>query len=136
MPTSSQRIELAALGADGRDTLVERFVTAFESGDVPAILSLLAEDARLTMPPLPAWFDGRAEIGRFLDLRMFGTPWKLLPLRANSQLAFACYQGDEDGTRYPLSAVNLVTVHAGLITEITGFLYPGMYRHFPVPAEL
>ncbi|WP_199701898.1 hypothetical protein [Jiangella rhizosphaerae] len=29
---------------------------------MPALLSLLAEDARFTMPPLPTWFDGRADV--------------------------------------------------------------------------
>jgi RibD C-terminal domain len=33
--------------------------------------ALLADDARFTMPPLPAWFSGRADIGRFLARRMF-----------------------------------------------------------------
>ena len=45
------------------------------------------------MPPLPAWFSGRADIGRFLAGRMFATPWRLVPISANGQLAFACYQG-------------------------------------------
>lgn len=49
------------------------------------------------MPPLPAWFAGRRDIGRFLAERAFATPWRLLPTRANGQLAFACYQGGPDG---------------------------------------
>ena len=135
LPATSQRIELGALGADGRSTLVERFVTAVERGDAAGLLGLLAEDARLTLPPLPAWFAGRDEIGRFLATRMVGTPWRPRPVRANNQLGFACYQGGPDG-RCPLAAVTLISVHAGLITEIAVFLDPEVYRRFPVPAQL
>ena len=74
---------VAALGPDGRRELVDAFVTAWERADVPALLQLLAEDARFTMPPLPAWFAGRGDIGRFLTERMFATPWRLVPTGAN-----------------------------------------------------
>jgi RNA polymerase sigma-70 factor (ECF subfamily) len=77
VPPPSQQAELAALGRGGRRALVEAFATAWERADVPALLDLLAEDARFTMPPLPAWFDGRQDLGRFLAERMFATPWRL-----------------------------------------------------------
>ena len=71
---SAQQAELDALGADGRRELVNAFVAAWERADVAAILELLAEDARFTMPPLPAWFLGREDIGRFFTERAFATP--------------------------------------------------------------
>jgi len=43
------------------------------------------------MPPLPAWFDGREDVGRFLAQRVFATPWWLVPIAANRQTAFTCY---------------------------------------------
>jgi len=63
---------------------------------------MLVEDARLTMPPLPAWFHGLDDIGRFMTERMFETPWRLVAMRSSGQLAFACYQGDPDGTGFGL----------------------------------
>lgn len=132
---TTQQAELAALGADGRRELVDAFVAAWERADVAAILELLAEDARFTMPPLPAWFRGREDVGRFLAERMFATPWRLLPIRANGQLAFACYQGGPDD-RFRLGAINLLCLRAGQIVEIAGFLDPDVHRHFGLPAEL
>ena len=73
VPHPSQQAELDALGPDGRRELVDAFVAAWERADVAALLELLADDARF-MPPLPAWFSGRADIGRFLAGRMFATP--------------------------------------------------------------
>jgi hypothetical protein len=89
------------------------------------------------MPPLPAWFLGREDIGRFLTERMFATPWRLLPIGANGQLAFACYQGDPGGgDRFRLGAINLLCLRDGRIVEIAGFLDPGLHRHFGLPQEL
>lgn len=100
--TAVGRLELArrleqwsryALGADGRRELVEAFVAAWERADVATLLALLAEDARFTMPPLPALFLDRQDIGRFFTQRMFATPWRLVPIRANGQ-----YDLRADGT--------------------------------------
>ena len=134
VPERTQQAELAALGTDGRRALVDAFVTAWEEADVSALLDLLAEDARFTMPPLPAWFDGRQDIGRFLAERMFATPWRLVPIAANGQPAFACYQ--YDGERFELGAINVLSVRDGRICWIAGFVDPELHRHFDVPTEL
>jgi RNA polymerase sigma-70 factor (TIGR02960 family) len=134
VPPRSQQAELAALGPGGRRALVEAFVTAWERADVPALLDLLASDARFTMPPLPAWFDGRRDVGRFLAERVFATRWRLLPIAANGQPAFACYQ--HDGQRFRLGAVNVLSLRDGRIRWIAGFLDPQVHRRFPVPLEI
>ena len=98
------------------------------------------------MPPLSAWFRGRADVVRFMAERMWATPWRLVPMTANGQLAFACYQGDghqgdtaHQGDTGPgpfrLSAVNVVTLRAGRIAELTGFLDPAIHRQFGLAPE-
>jgi RNA polymerase sigma-70 factor (TIGR02960 family) len=136
MPPTAQHVELDALGEDGRRELVDAFVAAWERADVPALLELLAEDARFTMPPLPAWFLGRDDVARFLTERMFATPWRLLPIRANRQLAFACYQGAPDGGGFRLGGINVLSLRAGQIVELAAFLDPALRRHFRLPEEL
>jgi len=79
VPEESQQATLRALGAEGRRELVDAFVAAWERADVPAILGMLVEDARLTMPPLSAWFHGLDDLGLFMTERMFQTPWRLVP---------------------------------------------------------
>jgi RNA polymerase sigma-70 factor (ECF subfamily) len=56
---------------------VDAFVAAFEAGDVAGIVRLLADDVRLTMPPLPAWFDGIADVTAFFAERSLVTPWRV-----------------------------------------------------------
>jgi RNA polymerase sigma-70 factor (ECF subfamily) len=114
----------------GQDTLVAAFVDAWGRGDAKAIVAMLARDARFTMPPIPTWFAGRDDIGRFLAERVFATPWRLVPMRANGQLAFACYQGPA----FRLGALNVLTLQDREIIEMTGFLDPAVHEYFSIPA--
>ncbi|WP_285747142.1 nuclear transport factor 2 family protein [Lentzea sp. NBRC 105346] len=129
-PERSQREELRALGADGRRELVDALVTAWEKADVDGLLDLLTEDARFTMPPLPAWFDGRDRIRRFVSERLFATPWRLVPIRANAQLALACYQYVDH--EFLLGAINLPHVRDGRISWLAGFVDPQLHQHFSI----
>jgi RNA polymerase sigma-70 factor (TIGR02960 family) len=124
VPATSQRAELDALGDAGRRELVDAFVRAWERGDVEALTALLAEDARFTMPPLPAWFDGRADVAMFMRERLFETPWTLRAITVNGQPGFACYQGGK------LGAINALSIRDGRITQIAGFVEPALHRYF------
>ena len=50
--------------------LLERYVRAWEKGDLDAILALLHDDVTLSMPPSPTWIAGRADVERFFTNRM------------------------------------------------------------------
>src|SRR5207247_5708135 len=98
VPKQSQQTTLRQLGdATARD-LVDRYVAAWERNDVDALVALLADDARMTMPPLPSWYAGRDAIRTFLGGWPFSGAkrWRLVPARANAQLAFGGYTWDED----------------------------------------
>jgi RNA polymerase sigma-70 factor (ECF subfamily) len=123
-PATSQRAELDALGDAGRRELVDAFVGAWERGDVEALTALLAQDARFTMPPLPAWFDGRADVAMFMRERLFETPWELRSITVNGQPGFACFQGGK------LGAINVLTIRDGRVTEIAGFVDPTLHAYF------
>jgi RNA polymerase sigma-70 factor (ECF subfamily) len=73
--------------------LIERLTRAYESGDVDGIIALFADDAWLTMPPAPLEYQGHGPIARFLTEIAFrdGRTYRLLPTRANGQLAVAAY---------------------------------------------
>jgi len=73
--------------------LVERLTRAYEAGDVDGIIALFTDDAWLTMPPAPLEYQGRDPIARFLTQIAFrdGRTYRLVPTRANGQLAFGAY---------------------------------------------
>jgi RNA polymerase sigma-70 factor (ECF subfamily) len=136
MPGTSQVVELQALHPAGLDKLLRDLVDAWESRDVDQLVSLLAENARFTMPPLPAWFNGRASVAKFISERMFATPWRLRPLWANGQPGFACYMKHPGTDTFRLGAVNLLAFRAGRIVGIHAFLDPAVHRRFGLPTEM
>lgn len=124
----SQQAELAALGDDGVRRLLAELVSAWEAADVDRIAALLAEDVRFTMPPLPAWFDGREMVLRFMRERMFETPWRLEPRAVNGQPGFLCRML-VDG-RWQPGAVNAIALRDGRVSHIAAFVDPAVVEGF------
>jgi RNA polymerase sigma-70 factor (TIGR02960 family) len=135
VPARSQQAELAALGDRRQRDLVGALVSAWERADIDALLELLTDDVRFTMPPLPAWFDGRADVGRFIAERVFATPWRLVPVHANAQPAVACYQQAAPGAAFTRGALNVLTLRDGRIAALNSFLHPDWYGPFGLPEE-
>ena len=129
VPAESQQTTLRTLGEPAVRELVSRFIGAWESANLPALLELFAEDVKFSMPPIPNWFNGRHDVGRFFGERVFAWPWRLRPTRANGQLAFACYQGPD----FRPGALNVITVANGKIAETIGFLDPTLFSRFRLP---
>jgi RNA polymerase sigma-70 factor (TIGR02960 family) len=132
----TQPAELRALGEHGRHELVAAFVAAWERADVASLLDMLAEDARLTMPPYPAWFLGRHDIGRILSEHIFRNPYRARPLVVSGQLAVACYRRDPDTGRFLLRTLNVLTLRDGKIAEMNAFLDPATHRWFGLRDEV
>jgi RNA polymerase sigma-70 factor (TIGR02960 family) len=131
--------DLQRLDAPGLESLLQRFVSAWERRDITAMVALLAEDARFTMPPLPAWFDGRRFVAMFFAERVFETPWRLQPLPGNGgngQPAFACYMQQTGDDRFRPGGVVLLRLRAGLIESIDSFIDPAVCRRFGMADEL
>ncbi len=138
LPKQSQQATLRTLGDDAVGKVVERYVAAWERGDVEAVVAMLTEDATMTMPPLPSWYRGRDAVAVFLR----GSPlagvkrWRLIPARANGQLAFGKYVWDGEMQAFVPHGVNVLTLRGAQIEEITAFLTPDAFRRFGLPETL
>jgi RNA polymerase sigma-70 factor (ECF subfamily) len=124
LPGRSQQATLRALGDNGIREVVERYIDAWERGDVDAILAMLADDATFTMPPLPTWYRGRAAIESFLTRFALQDRWRLRPARANGQLAFGCYAWDGEKKSYTGLSLDVLTLDGARATEVTSFVTP------------
>ena len=129
---ASGRIRPVSLPDPGAErALAERFTTAWHACDIPALVSALAEDCLLTMPPAPLAYRGRDAIGAFFATVPAGgnlAAIRLVPTRANDQPAVAAYMRDGGiGVAYGMM---VLTIQAGLIGEITGFADPSLFPLF------
>jgi RNA polymerase sigma-70 factor (TIGR02960 family) len=89
-----------APGSPAEDAIVARFVRAYESADLDALVALLTDDVFISMPPIPFEYQGRDIVTRFFAA-IFGAGRRveLVPTRANGQPAFGAYRRSEAGTR-------------------------------------
>lgn len=114
-------------------TILNRYVEAWESGNVETLIKLLTDDAVLTMPPSPTWFLGREGV-RIHAASMFSSPhhihWRLLQTRANNRIAFACYQREDTDGLYHARALQVLSFLNGQISEIHMFFIPLIFPHF------
>jgi RNA polymerase sigma-70 factor (ECF subfamily) len=113
--------------------LLNRYVEAWETGDVDLLVTLLADKVIFSMPPSPTWYSGRAAVrvhAQVMFLPEDRDRWRLQPTRANQQLAFACYRlAEADGT-YQAHALQVLTLAGAQITEMNMFLLPPLFSHF------
>ncbi len=135
LPEQSQQATLRLLGDAALSEVVQRYVDAWERSDVDAVVALLTDDARMTMPPLPSWFSGRDQVAFFLAGGPFAgtTRWRLIPAPANGQVAFGCYASDDQRRAFMPHAVSVITLRGTQIEEITAFSTPGALRRFGLP---
>jgi RNA polymerase sigma-70 factor (TIGR02960 family) len=118
--------------------LVGRFADAVESGDVDGVVSLLTDDALLTMPPQPLEYQGHEAIAAFLRHRaeLRGAALRVVPTRANTQPAFGCYLPDPHAAIARPYGMIVVMLAGDAIAAITWFSDTGVFRHFGLPRTL
>ena len=132
-------LERAPLPDSSREReLVGLFAAAVESGDTPGIVSLLTDDAWLTMPPEPYEYQGGEAIARFLDDRAArrGAHFRLVATRANGQPAFGCYLPDPHALIARAYGLMVLTLTGDRVSAITWFGERSVLSHFGLPRAL
>jgi RNA polymerase sigma-70 factor, ECF subfamily len=119
----SQQQALRALGDDEIEEIVKSYVDAWERNDVEAVVSMLTEDAAISMPPLASWFGPRDQFETFLrEHPMTGQiRWKMMITSANGQPAFGAYAWDPDEQAYMAFALNVLTFRGDKICDEVAF---------------
>jgi RNA polymerase sigma-70 factor (ECF subfamily) len=104
---------------------------------VDSLVALLTSDAVLEMPPVPLWYAGRANYGRFMArlFAMRGTSWRMVPAAANGQPAVAAYCRDDAGV-LRLHTLQVFTVTARGIARNVVFADPQAFAAFELAPVL
>jgi RNA polymerase sigma-70 factor (ECF subfamily) len=144
LPEASQQATLRTLGDEELRAIVERYMDAWERGDVDGIVALLAEDATITMPPMATWFRGDGVVVFLTDWAFSGRAYgvegdrrvRVVPAHANGQPAVGTYAWSEDEAAYLPTVLQVLTFDGARIAEITGFVDPSVFPGFGLPDRL
>lgn len=134
-PTTSQQTVLRELGPDRVDEIAARWADARHTGNVDAIVAMLADDARYSMPPLLRCYRGVADIRAFLVGGPLQSRWRFLPTSANGQLAFGTYLWHDEARAYAPGGLDVLTIRDGHVAEVVAFLNADL-TEFGLPSSL
>ena len=140
LPVLSQQQTLSSLGDARVREIVETYVDAWERGDVDVVVSMLAEEAILAMPPRPSWYLGLDAARTFLARGPLGptVSRRAHRVHANGQVAVGVVYFAYPGEPETLPVLQLLTLDPnGRIADVTAFigtnLEPfGLSSPFPV----
>jgi RNA polymerase sigma-70 factor (TIGR02960 family) len=102
-------------------SIVTKFVSAWESADLDALVALLTDDVLISMPPMPFEYEGRDPAARFCaSIFRSGRRFDLVPTRANGQPAFGAYLRANTGMRHGVG-LYVLTLTGHRICAMTRF---------------
>jgi RNA polymerase sigma-70 factor (ECF subfamily) len=124
-------------GSAAERELTERFVAAFVSHDVDALLELMTDDIWIRMPPLPFEYHGRENVRRFF---VAIEPHRrsichLVPTRANGQPAWGEYARDRVTDQLHCVGILVARYCGNRVDELTHF-EAGVAASFGLPRVL
>ncbi|MEW6477320.1 MAG: sigma-70 family RNA polymerase sigma factor [Actinomycetota bacterium] len=123
------------MSAEQRE-LLARYVEAFERYDITSLVSLLHDDAVMSMPPYAFWLQGPVEMGKwFLGQGIGCQGSRLVATAANGQAAFGSYRPSPDGGWAPW-ALQVIDVAGHKIVGHHNFLDTDLFALFGLPARL
>jgi RNA polymerase sigma-70 factor (TIGR02960 family) len=120
-PPTADREQPPPSDSPAEDAIVAKFVSAYESADLEALVALLTDDVFISMPPMPFEYEGRDVVARFCT-SIFGSGrrFSLVRTRANSQLAFGVYLHVPDGSCQGVG-LHVLTLTGDRISAMTRF---------------
>ena len=110
--------------------LLAKYVKAFEAYDIPALVSLLHEDASISMPPIAMWLQGVDQLAAwYLGFGIGCKGSRLVPTAANGLPAFGQYRPDHENGGHKAWSLQVLEIADGAVAHVHHFL--DVERVFP-----
>ena len=119
--------------------LLARYIAAFESYDIDALVELFTADAVWEMPPFDSWYQGPAAIGALSrnkcpaeapgDMRFIVTS-------ANGQPAAAMYMRNPATGAHDAFQLQVLDIGPGGVSQVVAFLDSALFAKFGLPDTL
>ncbi|MFY0408572.1 sigma-70 family RNA polymerase sigma factor, partial [Solicola sp. PLA-1-18] len=138
VPPRSQQQTLRLVDDDRVREVVAGYASALERGDADALVALLTQDVTWSMPPLPHWYAGLADVTAFAVAVPLGScgSWRHRVVEANGQPAVASYLRPGDDGPHDAWAINVLTLRDDLVSEVTSFIGVEHFAAFGLPPSL
>jgi RNA polymerase sigma-70 factor (TIGR02960 family) len=121
LPPTAHREPPPASRSPSENAIAAKFVRAWESADVDALVALLTDDVFVSMPPMPFEYEGREAVSRFwASIFRAGRRFDLVPTRANGQPAFGAYLRTPTGLRRGVGLL-VLTLTGDRVCAVTRF---------------
>ena len=112
-------------GSPSENAIVAKFVRAFESADLEALVALLTDDVFISMPPIPFEYEGRDAVAAFCaSVFCSGRTFDLVRQRANGQPALGVYLRAEPRPGTGLIVLTLSGERICAMTRFDGNVLP------------
>jgi RNA polymerase sigma-70 factor (ECF subfamily) len=124
---------------DDQRALLARYVDAFERYDIERLVSLLAEDAVMSMPPYQLWLTGHEDIAWWMHGpgADCGRGSRLVPVAGNAAATFGHYRRAQDGNGHEAFSLVAVDVRGDRIASLHHFLdVENQFPRFGLPMRL
>jgi RNA polymerase sigma-70 factor (ECF subfamily) len=120
-PSAAEREPAPGLDSPSEQAILARFVRAWESADLDALVAVLTDDVFVSMPPMPFEYEGRDVVARFCaSIFRSGRRFDLVGTRANGQPAFGAYLRAPTGIRHGVG-LYVLTLTGERICAMTRF---------------
>ena len=134
-PLNADHERAPAADSSAEDAIVAKFVLAWESADLDALVALLTEDVFTSMPPMPFEYEGVDIVARFCaGIFDAGRRFDLVPTRANGQPAFGAYLRAPNGMSHG-TGLYVITLAGDRICGMTRF-ENSVFPSFGLPRTL
>jgi len=139
---ASRDIDAFETGASAVDmdsdqqALIAAYVDAFERYDIASLVTLLHDDAIMSMPPFDFWLEGPDDMAKwFLGTGSGCRGSRLVAIRANGCPAFGSYRADPAGGHAPF-AIQVIETSGDRIVGHHNFVDTSLFPLFGLPAHL
>lgn len=124
--------------AEVEQSLLSRYLEAWQRSDIKALVSTLREDASLVMPPMAQWFSGAQHIGAFLGQPFIFSPdadparFRAVPTRAAGCPALALFRRAGPGAPWLPDSLHVLELEADRIARVAAWITPALHPAFQV----
>lgn len=125
LPEQSQQKNNRQLEDSELREIVDNYMDAMRRDDIDKVVSMLAEDAAWSMPPLATWYGGGLDVIRgFLEVGPLNgnIKWAHRQTMSNGQPAVGAYTWDDEENAYIPFALDVISLEGTKIKEICSFI--------------